>query len=305
MHNKRRIRRRGLDRGYVLAHGKRRVANDGVRRGRPRPPRLHALAVDLADVIDVGAAAVLAPKLDRGRALLARVADRIAHHPDVGLAVVGHRQLEPFRLGQAIAVEQRLAELVLDVEVRGRREDEVRHLVALEPERVDDAHRRVDVALGRPHHADDLQVGPELTALAAAEDEAQRLPFAFRDGWKADVHDVNADVGQHPRELVLVLRRDRDAWHLLAVAQRVVVDPDLLRRGELEVMRETRRVASQLVEWLLQLYGLEVIFTSPLAGKVAAKPRLGPIGWHLFFGAAPRAACAPRARALPCATARS
>ena len=292
VHDKGRIRRRRLDRGYVLAHGKRRVATDGVRRGRPRPPRLHALAVDLADVIDVGAAAVLAAKLDRGRALLARVADRLAHHPDVGLAVVGHRQLEPFRLGQPIAVEQRLAELVLDVQVRGGREDEVRHLVALEPERIDDTHRRVDVALGRSHHADDLQVGPELAALAAAEDEAQRLPFAFRNRWKADVHDVDADVGQHPRELVLVLRRDRDARHLL-------------RRGELEVMRETRRVASQLVEWLLQLYRMKVIFTSPLAGEVAAKPRVGPIGWHLLFGAALRAACAPRARALPCATARS
>ena len=107
-------------------------------------------------------------------------------------------------------------------------------------------HRRVDVALGRAHHADDLEVRPQLAALAALEDQPQRLALALGDRREADVHDVDADVGQHPRELVLVLRRDGDAGHLLAVAQRVVVDADLVRRRELQVVVEARGVAGEL-----------------------------------------------------------
>src|SRR5438034_5799494 len=56
-------------------------------------------------------------------------------------------------------MEQRLAQLVFDVQVGRRREDEVRNVLALVAELVDDPHGRVDVALGRTHHADDLEVG--------------------------------------------------------------------------------------------------------------------------------------------------
>src|SRR5437899_10334004 len=133
--------------------------------------------MDLGDVVDVGSAPILAAEIDRCGALLARVLDRLAHHPQVGLAVVGDGELEPLGLGDAIAVEQRLAELVLDVQVGGRREDEVRHVVALVAKLVDHAHGRVDVALGGAHHADDLEVLSELAAPAALEHQPQRLPL--------------------------------------------------------------------------------------------------------------------------------
>ena len=73
--------------------------------------------MDLGDVIDIGAAAVFAAELDRGRTLLTRVPDRLTHHAEVGLAVVRDGKLEPFRLGYAVPMQERLAELVLDVQV--------------------------------------------------------------------------------------------------------------------------------------------------------------------------------------------
>src|SRR5207302_5103105 len=88
------------------------------------------------------------------------------------------------------AVQQRLAQLVLDVQVRSRGEDEVRHLVACVAERIHHAHRGVDVAPRRTHHADDLEVGPELAALATLENEAKGLALSFRNRRKSDVHDM-------------------------------------------------------------------------------------------------------------------
>ena len=112
-----RVRGGCLDRGDVFAHRERRVAADGVGRRRPRPTGFEAFPVDLRDVIDVGPAAVLASELDRGRALLARVPDRLAHHAEVCLPVIGNGKLQPLRVRDAVAMQQRLAELVLDVEV--------------------------------------------------------------------------------------------------------------------------------------------------------------------------------------------
>src|SRR5258708_5366775 len=73
VHDQRRVGRRGLDRGDVLAHRERRVAADRVWCRWTRAAGLQPFAMDLADVVDVGAAAVLAAELDRGRTLLARV----------------------------------------------------------------------------------------------------------------------------------------------------------------------------------------------------------------------------------------
>src|SRR5213076_506892 len=106
--------------------------------------------------------------------------------------------------GDAVAVQQRLAELVLDVQVGGGGEDEVGNLIALVPELVDDAHGRVDVAFGRAHHAHDLQVGPDLAALSPAEHQSQRLALAFGDRREADVHHVDTDVRQLARQRILV-----------------------------------------------------------------------------------------------------
>ena len=234
--DKGRVGRRGLDLRDVLTHRERRVAPDGVRGGRPGAAGTQPLAVELGDVVDVGAAAVLAAELDRGRPLRSRVADGLAHHPQVGGAIEPNRQLQPLRLWDALATKQHLAELVLDVQVRCRREDEVGDLIALVAQRVDYLHGRVDVALGRAHHADHLEVRPEVPALAAIEHQAQRFSLAFRDCGEPDVHDVDPDVGQHSSQLVLVLRSDRHARHLLAVPKRVVIDADLLRGRELQVV---------------------------------------------------------------------
>src|SRR6059036_2247508 len=80
---------------------------------------------------------------------------------------------------------------------------------------------------------------------------------------------------------------DRDAGHLLAIAQRVVVDADLFLRGKFQVVGETFGVARQLFERLLKLDRLYVIHARGSSS------------------AALRAACAPTARARPCAAARS
>src|SRR5450759_4110714 len=194
-----------------------------------------------------GAAAFLAADLDRCRALLARVSDRLAHHAKVGVAIVRNRELQPLGLRDPFAMQQRLAQLVLDVKVGRRREDEIRNLVTLVAERVDHAHRRIDVAFGRAHHADDLEVGSQLSPLPAFEHESQRFALALRDGGKPHVHDVDANLGEHARELVLVLWRDGYAGHLLAVAQGVVVDANLVRRRELQVVRKTGRVAGEVL----------------------------------------------------------
>src|SRR5439155_26423702 len=144
-----------------------------------------------------------------------------------------------------------------------------------------------DVAPRRTHHADDLEVGPELAALATLENEAKGLALSFRNRRKSDVHDMDADIGQHAGELVLVLGRDGDAGHLLAVAERVVIDANLFDRRKLQVVGEALRVASQLLERLLQVYRMNVIH--------ATRP----------FDAVLRAACAPTARARPCAAGHS
>src|ERR1700674_212659 len=125
--------------------------------------------MDLGDVVDIRPTAVLATKLDRGGALLAGVANRLAHHPEVGLPVMGYRQLQPFRLGNAFTMQQGLAELVLDVKVGSGREDEVGDLVPFVAQGIDDLHGRVDVTLGGSHHANDLEVAAQLTTLATFE----------------------------------------------------------------------------------------------------------------------------------------
>ncbi len=145
------------------------------------------------------------------------------------------------------------------MQVGRRREDEVRHLVPPITQGVDHAHCRVDVARVGTSHANDLEIGSELTSLLSFEHEPERFSLALRDERKPDIHDVDADVGEHSRELVLVLWGDGHARHLLAVPQRVVVNANLVGRRELQVVRETTGVAGELFERLLQLYGLGLI----------------------------------------------
>ena len=188
------IRRGRFDLRDVLPHREWRVAAHGVRGRRPRATCLQAFTVDLADVVHVGAAPILPTELDRRGALRARIADRFAHHPQVGRAVMRHGQLQPLGFGNALAMQQRLAELVLDVQVGCGREDEVGHLVAPVAKRIDHTHRGVDVAPVRAHHADHLEVRPDLATLAPFQNESQGFLLALRHRGKTDVHDVDPDV---------------------------------------------------------------------------------------------------------------
>jgi hypothetical protein len=62
---------------------------------------------------------------------------------------------------------------------------------------------------------------------------------------------MDANVGKHPSELVLVFGRDRDARHLLAVAKGVVIDADSVFGWKHEVVGETLGIPGQLLERLL------------------------------------------------------
>src|SRR5438552_9901167 len=137
------------------------------------------------------------------------------------------------------------------------------------------------------HHADDLEVFTELPPFAPLEHKAERLPLPLRYRRKPDIHDVHPDVGEHSREVVLVLRSDRDTWHLLTVAERVVVDADLVGRRKRQVVRETLGIAGELFERFLKLD--RPYFIHALPRCAASLP----------------AACAPTAPGRPCAAARS
>src|SRR5487761_85233 len=271
MDDQRRVGGGRFDLGDVLAHGERRVTTHGVRSRRASTAGLQAFAVDLADIVDIRATPIFPTELYGGGALLARVADRLAHHPKVGRAVVRHGQLQPLGLGNAVPMQQRLAQLVLDVQVGCRGEDEVRHLVALVPKLVDDAHRGVDVALGRAHHANHLEVGPDLATLAPFENEPQGFALALGDRREADIHDVDPDVGEHARKLVLGLRRDGDPGHLLAIAEGVVVDANLAGGRELKIVAEVLGVSGQLCQRLLELDRLDAVHAQAVRPAVCRR----------------------------------
>ena len=80
-------------------------------------------------------------------------------------------------------------------------------------------------------HDDDVEVLADLAFALALHDQLQRAAFVFGDGREPDVHDVDADVGEPAADLVLRLRRIGDAAHLLAVAQRRVVDAQFATRA--------------------------------------------------------------------------
>src|SRR5438132_8780406 len=118
MDAQRRVGRRGFYPRDVLTDRKRRVTANGVRRRRPGAACPQTLSVQLRYVLDGGTAAVFTSELDRSRPLLARVADRVAHHSQVGRPVEPDRELEPLRLRHAFAVQKSLSELVFDMQIR-------------------------------------------------------------------------------------------------------------------------------------------------------------------------------------------
>ena len=102
-------------------------------------------------------------------------------------------------------------------------------------------------------HRQDVQARRQLPVLLRAQDVAQGLAVAVGRNREGHVHDVDPDLGQQPRQLQLLRRRERYPGHLLAVAQRVVVQEDLLGRGELQVPGVGPRHPGQVVQRLLEL----------------------------------------------------
>src|SRR5215469_6157313 len=79
------------------------------------------------EIVDVAAAAVLAAELDALDAVAARVSDGVALHADVRSTVERKRLIEPLALRFAFTREERLADLVLHVQIAARGENEKRH----------------------------------------------------------------------------------------------------------------------------------------------------------------------------------
>jgi hypothetical protein len=111
----------------------------------------------------------------------------------------------------------------------------------------------VDVARVRPAHHDDLEVRADAPLLLALEDQLERAPLGGRRRREPHVDDVQAGIGEHARQLVLLLRREGHARRLLAVAQGGVVEPDLLRPREGRALGEVRGRGDQGIEGLAQL----------------------------------------------------
>src|SRR5580704_7403284 len=203
------------------------------------------------EVLDVAAAAVLRSELDALDAALARVANRVALQADVRRTIKVERQLEPFALVASLVAQQRLADLILQVKIAAARKDEERHLARLDPHVAQRLHGDIDVlAIAAAHH-DDLHAA-ELAATLRVHHELQRAPVAFGCSGKADAHDVHADPGQLAGDLEFLRGSVADAGHLLAVAQRLVVDADLAGIREVDVSGELLRVPDEAIDLLAE-----------------------------------------------------
>jgi len=61
---------------------------------------------------------------------------------------------------------------------------------------------------------------------------------------------MHADLGQMFCDLEFLIRRVADAGHLFAITQRFVVNAELRRIGEIQVLREFPRIADQAFDRL-------------------------------------------------------
>ena len=225
----------------------------GVGEGIARSSRLVAGPGQLDEVGHVGARAVFAPELHRGDPAAPRVGDGLRRHADVGLAVEGHGQLEPFLGLAAFELQEGLADLVLQVEVGARGEDEEADVVGLRPHLLEDVDGDVDVArVGAAHHHD-LEVRAQPALALALQDQLEGAPLGDGGRGEAHVEDVQAGVGEEAGELVFLLGSEGHARGLLAVAQGGVVEADLPRPREGGARGEARGRGDQAVEGFAEL----------------------------------------------------
>ncbi len=102
--------------------------------GRVPPASRPALKYSMK-YVDVAPAAVLGTELDTLDAALAGVTDRIALQTDVRVAIECQRQIEPLALVAPFESQQRLADLVLEMQIAAAGEDEERYLAGFDSDR--------------------------------------------------------------------------------------------------------------------------------------------------------------------------
>ncbi len=222
----------------------------GVGERVARAPRLVAGVGQRDQVVDVGPGAVLPPELDLGDPPAARVGDGPAGHPDVGFPVEGDGQVQPFLRLAPLETEERLPDLVLEVQVGAGREDEERAVVGPGAHLLQRVEGDVDVPDVRAAHHDDLEVGTDAALLLPFEDQLQGPPLGGGGGGEAHVEDVQARVREQAGHLVLLLGGEGDARRLLAVPECRVVEPDLLGPRERGFRREAGGRGDQRVQGL-------------------------------------------------------
>ena len=120
------------------------------------------------------------------------VAHGLGDHADVGLAVELERRVEPVRFGASFVSQQRPAELVFQVQVRERRQDQHRDVSGPGAGLGYAFEHAVDVAGHRPAHRQDVQARRQLAGLLGSKDVAQGLAVAVGRDREGDVHDVDA-----------------------------------------------------------------------------------------------------------------
>ena len=189
-----------------MVHAFGREHAEGVREAEPRAAGLDVGRRPLQRVAEVRAAGVLGGELDALDALAARVAHGIGDHADVGLAVELERRVEPLRFGASFPSQQGPAELVFQVQVRERRQDEHRHVPGPGAGLGHALEHAVDVPGHGPAHRQDVQARPQLAVLLSSKDVAQGLPVAVGRDREGHVHDVDAHLGQQLRQLQLLRR---------------------------------------------------------------------------------------------------
>ena len=186
--------------------------------------------------------------VDRGRALVDRDLQHLGRELDVGAGRVHRRELDVVtqrprvrdrRARHALDVLTRVLHLVLDVDVRGRDEGvDARAFGVLErsPGGVDVTGE--SACEPRDHRPVDL-----------ARDGLDRLEVARRGDREAGLDHVHAETRELLCDLELLLRVQRDARRLLAVAQRRVEDDYSVR----VLRRRHAHVSFALVQRLLGL----------------------------------------------------
>jgi len=182
-----------------------------------------------------------------------RVPDGISDQADVRRAIERDRRVQPGVLVAAFTLEQRAPELVLQMQVGRGRENQDRHVRRPRACSPRDVEHRIDVGGHRAAHRKDVERLSDPACLLRFEDPLQRDAIALRRDRKRDVHDVDADIGEQRGEFQFLFGRERDARHLLAVAQRIVVEHDRRRIREPEMRRVGLRLPGERVQRLAQV----------------------------------------------------